>query len=108
MSTTARRLSSPLLKVRSWGGTQPGSAHPHPRSAARASNAPARGVLLASLGPVASGSTYTVDVTKGVTAVNGEVDFRVSTTSGDGAHYYSKEGAAGNSSLTPQLTVTCS
>ena len=72
------------------------------------SNAPARGVLLASLGPVASGSTYTVDVTKGVTAVNGEVDFRVSTTSGDGAHYYSREGAAGNSSLTPQLTVTCS
>jgi hypothetical protein len=72
------------------------------------SNAPARGVLLNSLGAVASGGTYTVDVTKGVTAVNGEVDFRVSTTNGDGAHYYSREGAAGNSSLTPQLTVTCS
>jgi fibronectin type 3 domain-containing protein len=69
--------------------------------------APAPGVLLNSLGPVASGGTYTVDVTKGVTTLNGEADFRISTTSSDGAHYYSREGAAGNASLQPLLTVVC-
>src|SRR5436309_531142 len=31
----------------------------------------------------------------------------MSTTSSDGAHYYSLEGAGGNASLEPQLTVVC-
>ena len=40
-------------------------------------NAPARGTLLGSLGAVSSGATYTVDVTKGVSTLNGEIGFRV-------------------------------
>ena len=55
---------------------------------------------------MSSGATYTVDVTKGVSALNGEVAFRVGSTSGDGAHYYSKEG--GTTTQKPQLTVVCS
>jgi fibronectin type 3 domain-containing protein len=69
-------------------------------------NAPARGTLLGSLGPVTSGATYTIDVTKGVSTLNGEVAFRVGSASGDGAHYYSKEG--GTTAQKPQLTVVCS
>ena len=68
-------------------------------------NAPARGTLLGSLGAVTSGATYSIDVTKGVSTVNGEVAFRVGSTSGDGAHYYSKEG--GTTAQKPQLTVVC-
>jgi len=69
-------------------------------------NAPARGTLLGSLGAVSSGATYTVDVTKGVSTLNGEIGFRVGSTSGDGANYYSKEG--GTTAQKPQLTVVCS
>ncbi len=69
-------------------------------------NAPARGTLLRSLGAVSSGGTYTVDVTAGVSTLNGAVAFRVGSTSGDGAHYYSKEG--GTTAQKPQLTVVCS
>jgi len=58
------------------------------------SNAPGKAALLGSLGAISSGATYTVDVTGGVTTLNGEVDFRISTTSSDGTHYYSKEGGA--------------
>jgi hypothetical protein len=69
-------------------------------------NAPARGTLLGSLGAVSSGVTYTIDVTRGVSALNGEVAFRIGSTSGDGAHYFSKEG--GTTAQKPQLTVVCS
>jgi fibronectin type 3 domain-containing protein len=69
-------------------------------------NAPARGTLLGSLGAVSSGGTYTVDVTAGVSTLNGEVAFRVGSTSGDGAHYYSKEG--GTTAQKPKLSVVCS
>jgi fibronectin type 3 domain-containing protein len=68
-------------------------------------NAPARGTLLGSLGAVTSGGTYTIDVTPGVSTVNGEVAFRLGSTSGDGAHYFSKEG--GTTAQKPQLTVVC-
>jgi acid phosphatase type 7 len=67
--------------------------------------APAPGKLLASLGPVSSGGTYTLDVTAGVSTLDGDVAFRVSSTSDDGAHYYSRE--AGTSAQKPQLTVVC-
>jgi hypothetical protein len=50
--------------------------------------------------------TYTIDVTKGVSTLDGEVAFRVGSTSGDGAHYFSKEG--GTTAQKPQLTVVCS
>jgi fibronectin type 3 domain-containing protein len=68
-------------------------------------NAPARGGLLGSLGAVSSGGTYTIDVTDGVSTLNGEVAFRLGSTSGDGAHYFSKEG--GTTAQKPQLTVIC-
>ena len=68
-------------------------------------NAPARGTLLGTLGAVSSGATYTIDVTGGVTTLNGTVSFRIGTTSGDGARYYSKEG--GTAAQAPQLTVKC-
>jgi hypothetical protein len=55
---------------------------------------------------VSSGATYTVDVTNGVSTRNGEIGFRVGSTSTDGAHYYSKEG--GTTAQKPQLTVVCS
>jgi hypothetical protein len=41
-----------------------------------------------------------------VTTLNGEVSFRVGTTSSDGARYYSKESST--ASQRPQLTVICS
>jgi fibronectin type 3 domain-containing protein len=69
------------------------------------SNAPTRGALLNSLGPVASNAVATVDVTKGITDLNGEADFRVSSPISDGVHYWSKE--ATTAANRPQLTVVC-
>ncbi len=66
------------------------------------SNAPDKAALLGSLGAISSGATYTVDVTGGVTTLNGEVDLRISTTSSDGTHY-SKEGGA--AAKIPQPTL---
>ena len=68
-------------------------------------NAPARGTLLGSLGAVSAGATHQVDVTSGVTTLNGGVAFRVGNTSGDGARYYAREG--GTAAQKPQLTVVC-
>lgn len=68
-------------------------------------NTPARGKFLGSLGAVSAGATYGVDVTMGVSTLNGEVAFRAGSTAGDGAHYYSKEGGT---AVKPQLTVVCS
>jgi hypothetical protein len=42
---------------------------------------------------------------RGVPTVNGEVAFRVGTTSGDGVHYHAKEG--GTTGQQPLLTVVC-
>jgi len=70
-------------------------------------NAPVSGTLVTPLGAVSAGGSYTVDVTKGVTPATGEVDFRVASTSSDGAHYYSREGAGTNTGLVPLLTLTC-
>jgi hypothetical protein len=61
-------------------------------------NAPALGTLVRTLGRVSGSSTtplvYDVDVTP-VISGDGIYAFRVSSTSGDGADYVSKEGAAG-------------
>ena len=62
-------------------------------------------MLLNSLADVGADDTSTVDVTNGVTAQNGEVDFRVASTSSDSATYHSRESA--NPNLRPQLTVVC-
>jgi fibronectin type 3 domain-containing protein len=69
-------------------------------------NAPIRGKFPGSLGAMSAGATYGVDVTTGLSTLNGEVAFRVRSTPGDGAHYYSKEG--GTTAVKPQLTVVCS
>jgi fibronectin type 3 domain-containing protein len=66
-------------------------------------NAPTRGSLLNSLGAVASNATATVDVTAGITSLNGEADFRIGSTTSDGVHYFSKEGTGAK----PTLTVVC-
>jgi fibronectin type 3 domain-containing protein len=67
-------------------------------------NAPTRGALLNSLGPVATNAVATVDVTGG-TALAGQANFRVGSPANDGIRYWSKEAAtAGNR---PQLTVVC-
>jgi hypothetical protein len=68
-------------------------------------NAPARGTPLGSLGAVSAGATHQVDVTSGVTTLNGGVAFRVGNTSNDGARYYAREG--GTAAQKPQLTVVC-
>ncbi|HJU02965.1 MAG TPA: DNRLRE domain-containing protein [Actinomycetes bacterium] len=68
-------------------------------------NAPARGRLLGSLGAVSPSTTHQVDVTAGLSALNGEVAFRVGSTSGDGAHYRSRD--SDTTAHQPQLTVTC-
>jgi fibronectin type 3 domain-containing protein len=69
-------------------------------------NAPAAsGSPVASIStPVALGTAYQADVTPVVTG-NGTYTIRVSTTSGDGARYYSRNGNAAN--LAPQLLVSC-
>jgi fibronectin type 3 domain-containing protein len=66
-------------------------------------NAPTRGTLLNSLGAVAANATVSVDVTQGISSLNGEADFRIGTTSSDGVHYFSKEGTGAK----PTLTVVC-
>jgi hypothetical protein len=65
---------------------------------------PADATVLATLGAVASGSWYEVDVTPLVTA-DGTVSVRVNSTSSNAAGYTSKEGTAG---FAPQLVVTVS
>ncbi|MDQ1738693.1 MAG: chitinase, partial [Pseudonocardiales bacterium] len=54
-------------------------------------------------GAVTLGQTVTVDLT-GKVNVSAPFTIRISTTSGDAARYYSKEGSA---TLGPRLTVTC-
>ncbi len=68
------------------------------------SNAPATvGGALATLGAVSLGETVTIDVSSVVTG-NGSYAFRASTTSGDAAAYFSRQGS---STQDPQLSVTC-
>jgi uncharacterized repeat protein (TIGR01451 family) len=59
-------------------------------------------IALSSLGPVAAGNWYEVDVTPLVTG-DGTYTLHASSTSGDGADYSTKEGASG---FAPQLLVT--
>jgi len=60
--------------------------------------------VLASWGTVSPGITYTANVTSAVLP-NGDVTFRASSSSTNGARYYSKEGSATQG---PRLVVTCS
>ncbi|MGZ8629904.1 MAG: CBM96 family carbohydrate-binding protein [Actinomycetota bacterium] len=64
--------------------------------------APVAGASYGSLGAVKSGTWYEVDLTALVTA-NGTYSLRIKNTSGNGADYVTKEGAAG---FAPQLVVT--
>ena len=65
---------------------------------------PADSTVLATLGAVASGNWYEVDVTPLVTT-DGTVSLRAASPSTNGADYSSKEGTAG---FAPQLVVTVS
>jgi hypothetical protein len=62
---------------------------------------PATGAVLGTIGAVASGGWYEVDVTPLVSG-DGVVSIEATSTSADGAHYSSKEGTAGRA---PQLVV---
>ena len=66
--------------------------------------APAAGTAVGSLGAVAINTTYSLDVTQAVTGP-GPVAFRVSSTSSDGARYFSKQGST---TQAPKLVITCS
>jgi hypothetical protein len=55
------------------------------------STAPAAGTTIATLGAVAVGNWYEVDLTSFITG-DGTYTIRVSSTSADGADYFSKEG----------------
>jgi uncharacterized repeat protein (TIGR01451 family) len=63
---------------------------------------PADPIALSSLGPVAAGNWYEVDVTP-LVAGDGTFSIRASSTSGDGADYSTKESVTG---FPPQLLVT--
>ena len=62
------------------------------------------GIVLGSLGPVALGNWYELDVTPLITG-DGPVSIRVSSTSPNGADYASKENISG---LAPELVITLS
>ena len=67
-------------------------------------NAPAaNAATIASLGTVTLGTTYTLDITSAVTG-DGALSLRLTSTSGDGARYFSKEGST---TQRPKLTITC-
>jgi hypothetical protein len=67
-------------------------------------NAPAANTAtIASLGAITTGTTYTLAVTSAVTG-DGVVSFRLTSTSTDGARYFSKEAS---STQQPKLTVKC-
>ncbi|MGZ4609868.1 MAG: fibronectin type III domain-containing protein [Actinomycetes bacterium] len=69
-------------------------------------SAPAKDTSVAPvvLGAVTAGATYTLDVTRLVPAT-GTFTIRGTSTSGDGAGYFSKEGST---TLGPRLQLTCS
>ena len=67
-------------------------------------NAPAaQAATLAALGAVSAGATISIPVTAVVTG-DGAVGFRLTSSSSDGARYFSKEGSATQG---PRLAVTC-
>jgi hypothetical protein len=68
-------------------------------------SAPAKtGTPVTLAGPVAAGTTYDVDITSLVPTSGGTFTIRGSSTSADGAGYYSKEDTTGTA---PQLVLTC-
>ena len=68
------------------------------------SNAPAASsATIGSLGAVTVGTIQTFDVTSALTG-DGPFSLRLTTTSSDGARYFSKEGSA---TQPAKLTVTC-
>jgi hypothetical protein len=67
------------------------------------SAAPASGTSLGSLGPVSLNTAYSIPVTS-VVKTDGAAAFRISSTSSEGAKYYSKEGST---TSMPKLQVTC-
>ena len=63
----------------------------------------ANGATIASLGAVTVGTTYSVDLTAAVTG-DGPLSLRMTTTSTDGARYFSKDGST---TQRPTLSITC-
>jgi hypothetical protein len=63
--------------------------------------APTAGTTISSLGAVAAGNTYQLDVSSAIHG-DGTYTFRVSTPNADGADYTSRDGVIGSR---PQLVV---
>ena len=63
----------------------------------------ANAATIASLGAVTAGTTYTLDITSAV-AGDGPLSLRLTSTSSDGARFFSKEGST---TQRPTLTITC-
>ncbi|HET9654430.1 MAG TPA: DNRLRE domain-containing protein [Kineosporiaceae bacterium] len=89
------------------GSARGGEVHPAAATWSQSTvtwdTAPAPGPTVASLGAVSAGTSYPVDVTSQVTG-DGPVGLRISSSSTDGARYFSTEGSATRG---PRLTVSC-
>ncbi len=64
---------------------------------------PANTATIASLGSVTAGTTYTLNILAAVTG-DGPLSLRLTSTSSDGARFFSKEGSA---TQRPKLTIVC-
>ncbi|HEY9476504.1 MAG TPA: DNRLRE domain-containing protein, partial [Mycobacteriales bacterium] len=109
-TTGCDSLSSATLRLTSNNGSSTGgdfyTTGPNwSESTVTWGNAPTRGTLVNSLGAVTSGAVANLEVTTGVTTLNGEVDFRVGSGNSDAAGYRSRESTTAASR--PQLTVVC-
>lgn len=72
-------------------------------------SAPAKTGTAVTLGTaVAASTTYTLDVSRLVPSSGGTFTIRGTSTSGDGAGYYSTEGAGTTTANAPHLIVSCS
>jgi PKD repeat protein len=102
---TGAKLRLYCVDSSSVGGTFYAAADTSPpwsEGAVTWATAPVAGASYGSLGAVKAGTWYEVDLTPLVTA-NGTYSLRIKNTSGNGADYVTKEGAAGSA---PQLVVT--
>ena len=66
----------------------------------------ANAATIASLGAVTAGTTYTLNVTSAVTG-DGPLSFRLTSTSSDGARYFSKEGSTTQLPSSPSPAPDC-
>jgi hypothetical protein len=105
MLTVGSGSTDPSVKGGDFYATDPASNPDWSETTVLWETAPAKvGSPVTLATAVALDTTYDIDVTPLVPAAGGTFTIRGSSTSGDGAGYYSKEGSATNG---PRLVVTC-